>query len=467
MLNIKCLILWFNNKNEMKKILLVITMFALIGMSANALTNVSGGIYSNTTWTLNNSPYIVIDNVVVFPGVTLTIEAGVVVKFDSTKGLEIRQAALYAIGTSTDSITFTSNSSTPSIGIWGGIYCHGTSPFIRTFNYCNFNYAGTAILNMNYDTLIVKNSKFINNNIGINNEALTSTAIIDTSIFFNNINIGIKTFNTVLHNCYISNSQIGIWTYSNIQSIHAYNCIIINNQRGIDGDADGASYFYAHNCIIDSNSVYGIIDGWWSDSLINCEIKYNPIGIWDSGGTGPIAIESDIENNNIGIQLQGSYGIFNCNTICNNPGWNVKYVNASFNMNMLNNYWCSTDSVFIESKIYDGYDNISLGIIHVFPCDSVNCNLLTGINTIITPSISQFSLYPNPTSGTFTLTYNSQLSILHSQFKIYDVTGREVYSQPIINQESTIINVSNLSNGIYFYQLINKEETYRGKFVKE
>ena len=80
---------------------------------------------------------------------------------------------------------------------------------------------------------------------------------------------------------------------------------------------------------------------------------------------------------------------------------------------------------------------------------------------------NSISLYPNPTSGIFTLSYNSQLSILHSQFKIYDVTGREVYTLSIINQESTIINVSNLSNGIYFYQLTNKEETYRRKFVKE
>ena len=85
-------------------------------------------------------------------------------------------------------------------------------------------------------------------------------------------------------------------------------------------------------------------------------------------------------------------------------------------------------------------------------------------------SNNSISLYPNPTSGIFTLSYhlpNSQLYALQAQFKIYDVAGREVYSQPIINQESSIINVSGLSNGIYFYQLINKDETYRGKFVKE
>jgi len=80
---------------------------------------------------------------------------------------------------------------------------------------------------------------------------------------------------------------------------------------------------------------------------------------------------------------------------------------------------------------------------------------MSGIETITYNK--GIGIYPNPTSGAFTLSYNSQLSILNSQFKIYDVTGREVYSQPSRlnrdNQESTIINVSNLSNGIYYWEM--------------
>ena len=56
-------------------------LFLVFCFSATAQTNVSGGIYANTTWTLANSPYIVTDTVVVFPGVTLTIQPGVTVKF--------------------------------------------------------------------------------------------------------------------------------------------------------------------------------------------------------------------------------------------------------------------------------------------------------------------------------------------------------------------------------------------------
>ena len=106
----------------MKKILLLIALIAF-GMNANSQTNVHGGIYSNTTWTTLGSPYIVTDTVVVFPGVTLTIQPGVTVKFDANTRIEIRQATLIAQGTISDSITFTSNSgSTTSYIYFNGNY---------------------------------------------------------------------------------------------------------------------------------------------------------------------------------------------------------------------------------------------------------------------------------------------------------------------------------------------------------
>ena len=93
-----------------------------------------------------------------------------------------------------------------------------------------------------------------------------------------------------------------------------------------------------------------------------------------------------------------------------------------------------------------------------------------GINEIKTNYY--VSLYPNPTSGTFTLSYNSQTPILNSQLKIYDVLGQEVYTQAITNPNQTTINVSQLSNGVYFYQFTKNNSTgsltsIRGKFVKE
>src|SRR5256885_5347022 len=108
-------------KNFTKPFAAILFFFFVHHFSSTAQTNVSGGIYTNTTWTLANSPYIVVDTVVVFPGVTLTIEPGVTVKFANNKKITIRQGTLIAIGTSSDSITFTSNSASPSPGIYSGV----------------------------------------------------------------------------------------------------------------------------------------------------------------------------------------------------------------------------------------------------------------------------------------------------------------------------------------------------------
>lgn len=92
----------------MKKLILFIAIAMLASQAVYSQTYVSGGIYSNTTWNLAGSPYIVTGDVVVFAEVELTIDPGVAVKFDAGTGLEIR-GVLTAIGTITDSIEFTSN----------------------------------------------------------------------------------------------------------------------------------------------------------------------------------------------------------------------------------------------------------------------------------------------------------------------------------------------------------------------
>ena len=116
-------------KKSMKKLLLLLVFLSGFA-SAYAQTNVSGGIFSSTTWTLANSPYIMTGPVVVFPNVTLTIEPGVVVKIKEKSTntseqvyLELR-GKLVAKGTSASPISFIPEN-TPTLGtdfIWQGIW---------------------------------------------------------------------------------------------------------------------------------------------------------------------------------------------------------------------------------------------------------------------------------------------------------------------------------------------------------
>jgi len=94
-----------------------LVILSMIGMTAPQVvadTEVSGHITENSVWTLANSPYIVVGNVWVDSGVTLQIEPGVTVKFDTLPGgvdtlSLIVDGKLYAEGEEDSLITFTSN----------------------------------------------------------------------------------------------------------------------------------------------------------------------------------------------------------------------------------------------------------------------------------------------------------------------------------------------------------------------
>ncbi len=97
------------------------------GWSLSADTTVSGNISTSTTWTLAGSPYIVTGAVSVSGANSpvLTIEPGVVVKFNGGQGLWIGNGGpggVSAVGTAAQPIRFTTTQGTVSEGLWRGIF---------------------------------------------------------------------------------------------------------------------------------------------------------------------------------------------------------------------------------------------------------------------------------------------------------------------------------------------------------
>ncbi len=352
-------------KNLANKIISFVTMFVLFTLISNGQTNVSGGIYTNTIWTVANSPYIILDTVVVFPGVTLTIEPGVTVKFNPGKQIEIRQGELIAMGTASDSITFTSNSSTPMLADYYGIYLN--SQLHGEFSYCNFYYSSNGInvySGTGNDTVKIEHSNFRLNNIGVTINTRFMN-ISECDFFYNNYGLDV----------YVLAGTIK-------------NCRAINNQTGMDVNGGPT----VRNCIIDSNSVSGLIVGS-EDSIYINQIKYNGIGIRCTGHQSSgltYVFQNEIENNQIGIQLESNGSRIYCNKICSNSLYDLNYTYTT-NLNCIeNNYWCTTDSLTTSAVINDGYDNASLGLLDFMPIDTTNC-YITGCNIIISVYITNAS----------------------------------------------------------------------------
>lgn len=133
-------------------------------------TDVSGQITTSTTWTTANSPYVVTATVTVNPGVTLTIQSGVEVRFANGTSLYVR-GTLNASG-----VTFTSNTGTTA-GLWSKIELAGGSVAnlldinvmyaqypIQINGVCNFNISGAnSFANNTYQGVYIYGST-INSN---------------------------------------------------------------------------------------------------------------------------------------------------------------------------------------------------------------------------------------------------------------------------------------------------------------
>ena len=86
---------------------------------------VGGTLNQNTLWSLGNSPYHVTQDIVVDSGVTLNIEAGVVVNLDDGIRFDVN-GTLIARGSSSQKIVFQPTSGTTP-GSWDMIYFSDSS----------------------------------------------------------------------------------------------------------------------------------------------------------------------------------------------------------------------------------------------------------------------------------------------------------------------------------------------------
>lgn len=413
-------------KNILLKLVISLILFPVI---LSAQTEISGGINANTTWTLQNSPYIITGNTVIFGNNTLTIEPGVTIKFNDDVQLRI-QGSLIAIGNENENITFTSNNSNPQRGSWLEI---NLEEFEATciLEYVQIEYADSG-LKYNYlnTTSYIKNSVFKFNNYAIqpgrNRPQFPIT--IDSVIFTNN-DIGIAHYHDEVNliNCEFTNNRIGAQLVeSNVNS-----CIFNENTEiGLDGNTTTT-----HNSTFTNNGV-GISQNFFNDGAFKSEL-----------------IENTIKYNDIGIKILGytSGATISDNTICDNTSHNV--INTrSGGADFSNNCWCTEDLNEIESTIEHGLDDINLGVVSIEPIKTNCIDSTLGLDEIFELEEAN-KFYPNPVESEIFFNNSDE-----KEYEIFSLNG-SLIKKGITTER---INVSNLSKGVYFIRFYSRNQS---KFI--
>lgn len=488
-------------------VIFISVLFFFISHSLFAQTNVSGGIYNNTTWTLANSPYLITGPIVVFPSKTLTIEPGVLIKvqggFNPTSGypnnyLEIR-GNLVAVGTANLPIIFTTDSINPPNYVpdltpyqqWYGIVIKSLQGAAASFNYITVDHAAYGIDNQNLsatDSISLKGCTFSNS---ITAFGVSGPLMLDSCLFTNNQFCFKGDTQHALNavNCNFLGNKLGVYNFGIATNLT--NCIFENNEIALSATAgglitacvfnnnyyaffdDNANNFTLSACSFTNNVV--AIRSMKSSNITNCQFTNN--GLAMGINEGMLVQDCDISNNQVGIKTWGMFMPGQVimevkdNLICNNTLYNIENA-TDLNLNLAKNCFCSTDSTVIEDLIYDGYDDITRGLFNYAIYDSACQNILTYVTKVdlVFTSLdekailSPFTLSPNPSATTIRVeTQNPKL--FNSTLKILDMNGRILKANLAYTDGIALIDVSDLTNGIYM--LMENVSGNRQLFVKQ
>lgn len=287
-------------------------------------TYVEGSITRDTIWTLVDSPFVVSNDVMVYPNATLTIEPGVEVKFGGFFSLII-SGRLYANGAD-KTITFTSNREQPGAGDWNAIKFNGTEK--STLIGCFISHAKDGIFIENGNVKIEDSTISLCSQNGI--KATDSKLTVQNAIIMENGGNGICVAGdgrvTIQRNTIIANGNGILLTGNETSGVNIrQNRISANKQNGIR---------------IDASNHYGVI-------IVNNNISSNDRGFYISSQTSTYITKNSISYNNIGMFYDKGSHTVNYTDIYNNQMGMDVASNATVNAEY--NYWGHESGPYHES----------------------------------------------------------------------------------------------------------------------
>lgn len=365
-------------------VFIILTLFQIKTFSQ---TNVSGMISSNTNWNLLGSPYIVTGNLMLDSGYVLTIDAGVIIRFNSQKSIQI-DGVLRAMGTQSNPVVFTSNQTSPEPGDWNYILFTDKSQDYdyvmhtgSVMEYCVVEYAGNPDFCCNNGAIRITSSYPLINNCTVRFNNYTGITYFDPSspsatglLTISNCEIHDNCANTGFYK-----GAGGISINMNMDNARIINNRIHDNIAGADGGgiscnvANGTSTEIMGNIIFDNFS------------------EFNGGGIIAS----PVSVVNNIIYNNRALMYGGAIYYTTCLSGLG-ISQNIMAGNQSSEgvVYLMYNYFWDSNSLFTKNTIIDNVAENNL-IECWFPSGSeILRNTITRNRTIMNTGSSAICLHP-------------------------------------------------------------------------
>jgi parallel beta-helix repeat protein len=342
-----------------------IGMINLTSENAKGFTFVSGTISTDTTWDLAGSPYIIVGNVIVDSGVTLTVDPGVQVKFDDYYRIDV-DGDFIALGNSANKINITSNKATPAQGDWYTIRVNPGGYVV--LNFCNISYSLKAVQITSSSNNIIAWSEFFDNEDAVKLISSSGNHIRNNTFMSNGEAVGLFTpsNNNEITGNNFSDNWIGLYIEGSLNNIVTNNNFVNDGVYVVGSSAQN----YNTHTIPTNNIVNGKPLYYYTDCN-NLDIDGITIGELILANCANVNVENlQINNTYVGIEVALSTNI---NIMNNNISYNNRrgihlfyssYIDISNNI-VTNNgdgisIWDSDNNIIENNDVLNNYDGVSL-----------------------------------------------------------------------------------------------------------
>jgi len=316
---------------------------------SGSIMEVSGPLDGNQHWT-TNFQYRITETLVLLSGDTLLIDPGVDILFMEEQSNFLIGGVLYAMGTESDSITFTSGQPSKNNGDWKHLYFSGDGADGSMLDYTIVEYGGNEYENISINEgaeIVINNSRVSHSySHGIEVQHSNTHLTLSDSQIHANGDYGLflrdGAVADISGNTIYGNNGYGVYLYSWSSADISGNDIYNNGIRGV-------CLYFNSSADISGNTIYG--NNYGIELNNNHDIIIN------------ISENTIYGNGSYGITVDNSYSHISGNDIYSNSyGVRVQaWSSADISRNNIHNNWESGIRTDIDAVSVDIKNNILWG----------------------------------------------------------------------------------------------------------